>query len=385
MSRFAILCGLGILALSATFARAESQEPTAFRVYVGTYTGGGSEGIYAFELNVKDGSVSEARLVGKVTTPSVLAIHPSRKFLYCVSEISTFDGKKEGGVTAFAIDNESGNLTKLNEQSSKGAGPCHVVVNGDGSHVFVANYGGGNVAALSIAEDGKLGEATGFAQHKASDADSERQVARAHSINLDKAGRFAVAADAGVDEVFVYRFDPQAGTLAPNDPRSTKVAAGAAPRHFAFHPNGVNAYVINEAEMSVTAFKYDAKSGVLKAIQTISTIPGETQKGFSTAEVQVHPSGKFLYGSNRGHDTIAIFRIDAETGKLTAAGHQPTGGKTPRNFGIDPTGTFLLAANQNSGTITVHRIDPKTGALEATGTTIEVARPVCVKFLPLGK
>jgi 6-phosphogluconolactonase len=247
----------------------------------------------------------------------------------------------------------------------------------------VANYGGGSVAALPIQGDGRLGPATAAIQHEGSGINPRRQEApHAHSINLDRANRYAFAADLGLDRILVYRFDPARGTLAPHEPPSIAIAPGSGPRHFALHPGGRFAYVINEITLTVTAMEYDAGKGVLKEIQTVSTLPEGAAKNGSTAELQVHPSGKFLYGSNRGHDSIAIFAIDAATGRLTPAGHQPTGGKTPRNFGIDPTGSYLLAANQDSDTITVFRIDPQTGRLTPTGQTLEAPRPVCVKFMP---
>ncbi len=362
---------------------ADEKRPDKLRVYIGTYTGANSKGIYLSQLDLKTGELSEPQLAAEIENPSFLAIHPSRRYLYAVGELSNFNGQKGGAVSAFAIDEKTGRLTLLNQQSSGGGGPCHVVVDQPGKHVLTANYGGGSVCVLPIDGDGRLGSATAFVQHEGSGANPQRQDRpHAHSINLDAANRFAVAADLGLDKVLVYRFDAQKGTLAPNDPPFAAVAAGAGPRHFAFHPNGRNAYVINEIHLTVTAFAYDAEHGVLKEIQTLSTIPAGTDtKGLSTAEVVVHPSGKFLYGSNRGHDTIAIFTIDQDTGKLTAVGHEPTGGKTPRNFAVDPTGTFLLAENQASGTIVVFRIDPKTGELDPTGDTIEVPSPVCVRML----
>lgn len=351
------------------------------RVYFGTYTGTKSKGIYRAELDMATGALSEPALAGETTNPSFLAIHPSRKYLYAVGELASIGNVKGGAVTAFAIDGKTGGLTQLNQQSSKGGGPCHLVVDKSGKNVLVANYGGGSVAALPIGADGKLGEATAFIQHQGSGANSKRQEApHAHSINLDAANRFACAADLGLDKVLVYKFDATKGTLTPNDPPATSVAPGSGPRHFAFHPTGRFAYVINEMALTVTAFSYDAEKGILTEIQTIPTTPDGVKPGYSTAEVQVHPSGKFLYGSNRGHHSLAIFTIDSATGKLTAVGHQPTGGKTPRNFGIDPTGTFVLAANQDSDTVVVFRVDQKTGELKPTGHSVAVGGPVCVKF-----
>ena len=283
-------------------------------------------------------------------------------------------------MTAFAIGAD-GKLTPLNQQPSRGSAPCHLVVDRAGKTLLLANYGGGSVAAFPIGPDGRLGESTAFVQHSGSSTNPQRQKEpHAHSINLDAANRFAVAADLGLDKVLVYRFDAAKGTLSPNEPPSTSVKAGSGPRHFAFHPNGRNAYVINEIASTVTAFQYDAAQGVLKEVQTLSTLPKGYTGDTSTAEVQVHPSGKFLYGSNRGHDSIAVFAIEAN-GTLRYIENTPTGGSTPRNFGISPDGKYLLAANQKSDNVVVFRIDPKSGRLTSTGNTLEVPSPVCVKFL----
>ena len=256
------------------------------------------------------------------------------------------------------------------------------MVDKTGKDVLVANYDSGSVSVLPIQPDGKLGAATAFVQHQGSSADPQRQEGpHAHSINVDAANRFAFAADLGLDKVLVYRFDPAKGTLIANSPPSVSVKPGAGPRHFAFHPGGHYAFVINEMGSTVTAFSYDPAHGVLKELQTISTLPENFKGENSTAEVQVHPSGKFLYGSNRGHDSIAVFAIDPDKGTLSLVERQSTQGKTPRNFGIDPSGQYLLAANQDSGTVVVFRIDPQTGHLSPTGQVVEVPSPVCVKFL----
>jgi 6-phosphogluconolactonase len=350
------------------------------RVYVGTYTGRGSKGIYAFEFNLQTGEASQPRLVAETPNPSFLAIHPSLRFLYAVNEI--WGGSKEGTVSAFAIQPD-GSLQFLNQQSSKGVGPCHLTVDKTGKFVLVANYGSGSVAVLPILPDGRLGEATCAIQHEGKSVNPQRQEGpHAHSINLDPANKFAIVADLGIDKLLVYQFDATKGTLKPNDPPFVATAPGAGPRHVAFHPNGKFVYAINELNSTVTAYRYDAAKGALSEIQTVSTLPEGFTGTNTTAEVQVHPSGRFLYGSNRGHDSIAIFAIDGE-GKLTPIGHQPTQGKTPRNFGIDPTGTYLLAANQDSDNLVVFRINSQTGKLELTGLTLEIPTPVCVKFLPL--
>lgn len=356
-----------------------------FDVYVGTYTGGKSEGIYRFKLNSATGECSHPELAATSVSPAFLAIHPAHRYLYAVNAIETYQGEKTGSVSAFSIDEKTGDLTLLNRRPSVGAGPCHLVVDQTGKNVLVANYAAGSVASLPIGDNGQLGDATASIQHVGSGVNPERQEGpHAHSINLDSANRFAFVADLGLDKVLVYRFDADQGTLTVNDPAFVSVKPGAGPRHFAFHPDGDFAYVINEMDLTVTAFAYDARRGELTTIQTISTIPqGVTGDDLSTAEVRVHPSGKFLYGSNRGHDSIAMFKIDQKTGKLTHFGNQPTQGETPRNFAIDPTGSLLLAENQTSDTIVVFRIDPEEGTLEATGTVVSVPTPVCVRMIPL--
>jgi 6-phosphogluconolactonase len=376
-----------LLTVAGSGVAAQAASNNEFLVYIGTYTGAKSKGIYVSRLDTSTGKLSSPELAAETVSPSFLAIHPNRRFLYAVGEIGNFGGKKSGAVSSFSIDPATGKLALLNQQASGGDGPCHLVVDSTGKNVLVANYGGGSISALPIKADGSLAESTAFIQHQGSGATPRQSAPHAHSINLDSGNRFAAVADLGLDKVLIYRFDPAKGTLTPNDPPSASVKPGAGPRHFAFHPKSAHAYVINEIQCTMTAFSYDPQRGELKEIQTISTLPPQetVKSGYSTAEVQVHPSGKFLYGSNRGHDTIVAYAIDEKTGRLTYVENESTQGKTPRNFGIDPTGTFLLAENQGSGTIVVFRIDPATGQLNATGNSIEVPSPVCVKFVPVAK
>jgi 6-phosphogluconolactonase len=354
-------------------------------VYFGTYTNEKSKGIYVSRLDPSTGTVSPPELAAESRNPSFLAVHPSGDFVYAVGEINDFEGKPGGSVSAFAVQRATGILKPLNSQSSGGGGPAHLVTDKAGRNVLVANYGGGSVAVLPIDKDGTLKPASAFIQHKGSSVNPDRQKGpHAHSVNLDPGNRFAYVADLGLDKVMIYRFNPADGSLASNDPPSAAVEPGSGPRHFAFHSQGRFAYVINEINCTITAFTADPSGGGLKAVQTISTLPaGRTvEKGFSTAEVQVHPSGRFLYGSNRGHDSIAVYAIDEKTGHLTLLQHEPTGGSTPRGFGIDPTGGFLLAGNQRSDSVVVFRIDTKTGRLTPTGQTLSIGSPVCVKFIP---
>jgi 6-phosphogluconolactonase len=385
---FVIGCAAMALAQVSGARAADPQAAQKYRVYVGTYTTGANagRGIYLLELDTATGTLVSKGVAGEAANPSFLAVHPSRRFLYAVGETPEFNGQKTGAVSAFTLDAASGSLSLLNQQSSGGPGPCYVTVDRAGKNALVANYNGGSVACLPISGDGRLGRASAFVQHRGSSANPARQKEpHAHSINLDAANRFAIAADLGLDRLLVYRFDAAQGTLTPNEPPSARVAPGSGPRHFAFHPDGKHVYVINEILCTVTAFDYDPDRGTLTEIETASTLPeGPRAKNYSTAEVQVHPSGRFLYGSNRGHNTIAIFAIDPASGRIRPVGHQATGGRTPRNFGIDPTGRYLLAANQDSGTVVVFRIDPQSGQLQPTGQTAEVPRAVCVKFVPLG-
>ncbi|MFO0841693.1 MAG: lactonase family protein [Gemmataceae bacterium] len=382
-----VLIVLGLVLFAALpLLPAEEGKPGKLRVYVGTYTGKSSsghrsEGIYRMDLDLATGQLSEPTLAGKAVNPSFLAIHPTGKYLYACGEVATFAGKKGvGSISAFAID-DKGDLVPLNQQSSEGAGPCHVVLDTAGRYAFCANSGGGSAAALPIGPDGKLGKATGFVQHRGSSVNKARQAGpHAHSINLDAANKYAFVADLGLDKVLIYKFDGDKGTLTPNDPADVRLAPGAGPRHFAFHPNGKNAYVINEMDMTVSAMAYDPATGKLEVIQTVPT-KDRVEKGDSTAEVVVHPSGKFVYGSNRGDNRIAVFRCDPATGKLTPAGHQGQGVKTPRNFALDPTGAYCLVANQDGDSVVVFKVNPETGALEPTDHKAQVASPVCVRMM----
>jgi 6-phosphogluconolactonase len=353
-----------------------------FLLYIGTYTGQYSKGIYAYRFNSKSGQLAPLGLVAETANPSYLAVHPSQKFLYAANEVDDFEGKKAGSISAFALDAKTGKLAFLNTVSSRGADPCYVTVDKTGKYALVANYSGGSVAAFPIGDDGRLGEASAFIQHTGHGTNPERQEGpHAHSINLSPDNRFAVAADLGLDELLVYRFDATKGSLAAHEPPFAKVNPGAGPRHFDFHPQGKFAYAINEMGSSITAFAYDAAGGVLKELQTISSLPKDYSGSNDDADIHVHPSGKFLYGSNRGHDSIAVFAIDPDKGTLTLVEHVSTQGKTPRNFGIDPSGRYLFAANQNSDNIVVFRIDSQTGRLTPAGLTLEVPSPVCVKFV----
>lgn len=351
----------------------------SLRVYIGTYTGDGansSKGIYRSTLDLDTGTLSAPVLAAEARNPSFVEIHPSGKFLYAVSEAG-----REGRVFAYAIDKATGDLTLLNDASTGGSGPCHVNVDYAGRHALVANYGSGSASVIPIGADGKLGAPTGFVQHEGSSVNPSRQKEpHAHSINPSPDDRFVFVADLGIDKIMVYQLDGRSGKIAANDPPFTAVTPGAGPRHFVFAPDGRRAYVINELDNTIVAFDYDSAGGVLKEIQTISTLPDDFTGNSWCAEVRVHPSGKFLYGSNRGHNSIAVYRVDPATGTLTFIECEPSD-KNPRNFNIDPTGRFCLVAGQDGDSVVVLRIDPTTGSLEPTGQRIVVSKPVCVRFL----
>lgn len=352
----------------------------AWLIYIGTYTGERSKGIYFSRMNRITGHLSPIELGAETPSPTFLEIDSKRGLLFAVNEISSFQGKSAGAVTSFSLHPETGKLSQLSQQSSLGGGPCHLSLDRAGHHVLVANYGGGSVAVLPVSEDGLIGPATAFVQHSDGSTTHRQAKPHAHCFNLDAANRFGFVCDLGLDKVMSYRFDSSRGTLAANEPAFTQLQPGAGPRHFAFHPDGHQAYTINELNSTLTSYAYDPGRGTLTEVQTISTLPADFHGKNFCAELQVHPNGKLLYASNRGHDSLAVFAINSADGRLSLVQHQSTLGKWPRFLGLDPSGKFLLAANQNSDSIVVFRIDSITGRLEPTGNTLDVASPVCVKF-----
>ncbi|HXC87535.1 MAG TPA: lactonase family protein [Candidatus Cybelea sp.] len=368
-------------------AQAQTPERSATKgqyiAYVGTYTATtSSKGIYALRFDAEKGQLTSLGVAAETADPSFLAVHPNGKYLYAVNEISTFNGGSGGAVSAFSISAKTGALKFLNQVPTRGAGPCHVSVDKSGAYVLVANYDGGSIASFAVHEDGSLGTASGFVQHSGSGPNKQRQEGpHAHWIGTSPDNRFALAVDLGLDQVIVYGFDSSKGIFKPVLSGFAKVKPGAGPRHLAFHPNGKFAYVLSEMDSSVTVFSYQAKNGAFSSLQTISALPKEYAGRKEAAEIAVDPSGKFLYTSNRGHDSIAIFEINPAKGTLKSLGQVLSGGQTPRHFAIDPTGTFLLAENQESNNIVVFHIDPATGNLTPTGQTIEVPSPVCITFV----
>jgi 6-phosphogluconolactonase len=355
-------------------------------VYVGTYTqapaknGQRSKGIYRFRLDTATGALALEATTGGIANPSFLALHPNGRFLYAGSEVREHGQRKGGAAVGFAID-PAGSLSPLNDQLTGGAGPCYLSLEPTGRLLMVANYASGSLTAIPVREDGSLAPASPVIQHTGAGPVADRQEGpHAHCIVPDPSGRYALAADLGIDKVMVYRLDVPGGRLVPAEPPSADVAAGAGPRHIAFHPNGRWLYVTGELDSTLTVFSWDAERGRLQHVQAISTLPAGWQGVNYPAEVAVAPSGRFVYMSNRGHDSIAIFAVDDATGRLSAVGHEPTQGAFPRHFSLDPSGAYMLVANQDGGNVVVFRVDAATGKLTPTGHVVDVPLPVCVRF-----
>ncbi len=373
---------LASMSLGLTPTCSATDDANRWLVFVGTYTGGKSQGIYAFRFHAGSGEVSPLGLAAEAKNPSFLDTDPTGRFLYAVGEQGEFRGVKTGAVSAFAVERETGKLRLLNQVSSGGEGPCHVAVDRTGRWVFVANYGGGSMAMLPVRPDGHLGEPAALFQHQGSSVHPQRQQRpHAHGVTLSPDQRFLFVPDLGLDKVMAYRFAAAAGTLQPAPIPFAALPPGAGPRHFTFHPGGLFAFAINELNSTVTSFAYDAERGSLSQLKSVSTLPRDFTGPNTTAEIEVHPNGRFLYASNRGHDSLVVFEVTPRTGALRAAGHGPTGGKTPRNFALEPGGRWLWAANQGSDNIVLFRVNPETGKLTPSGTVLEVGSPVCVEFL----
>lgn len=384
MQRHAVQSGLFVVVLALMLAGAADAQQ--FRVFVGTYTAGDSpsEGIYTCVLDASDGSLTEPVLAAEAVNPSFLAIRPDGQHVFCVNEVSEDggSGRPTGSVTAFRISSEDGMLERINSQSSLGGAPCHCNVDASGRWLLVANYVGGNVVVFPIAKNGGLSPPSSNIQHEGSSVNPQRQEGpHAHSINLSSDNRYAYAADLGLDRILIYEFNADDGRLIPNSPYAVAVSPGGGPRHFSLSPDNTLAWSNNELTATVTGFRRDVDTGGLTPIQEITTLPEDFDGRRSTAECLVHPSGRFLYVSNRGHDSIAVFRIHEESGMLAPVEIETTGGEEPRNFAIEPTGRWLLAANQRSDSVIVFSIDKDTGELTPTDEQITVGRPVCIRFL----
>ena len=367
-----------VLALFTVAAAVETR--TDRLVYIGTYTGETSKGIYAFRFDDGSGALIPIGLVAETPSPSFLTASGNGRFVFAVNELQTFGGAASGSVTSFAVDPATAKLTEINVQPSQGAGPCHLMLDRTGGYLAVANYTGGNFALFPVNADGRLQPATSVVAGDASEPGPSGKIVKlGHSVGFDAGNKFLVTADKGLSKMLVYRFDAAKGSLTPNQPPSAALPPGSGPRHFAFHPNGRWLFTIAEQAATITTFGWDQKSGSLTALSSVPTRPAGFTTG-STAEIAVHPSGRFVYGSNRGHDSIAVFDVGAD-GALTLVEHEPTRGQTPRNFALDPTGKWLIAANQRSGTLAVFSIDQTTGALTPVGPLANVGAPVCVLFM----
>ena len=354
-----------------------------WHVYFGCYTGGagGSKGIMVADFDSGTGQLGAATLAVESGSPSFLAVHPTGKYLYAVGEMASA-GRKGGAVSAFAVQQPEGRLRLINQVDSQGAAPCHISLDGSGRMAMVANYAGGSVASYKIGGDGALAGPVSFIQHEGSSADAARQQGpHAHSANRSPDNRFALVCDLGLDKVFSYKMDPAAGSLAAGE--VALLPPGSGPRHLAFHPSGKFVFVNNEMLLTETTFAYAAESGKLTLVDAVSTVPPEDRerKGLSTAETVVHPNGKVVYVSNRGHDTIAVFSCDPGTGRLTLIQNAAAGGRTPRNFNLDPSGRWMIVAHQDSHTVTVLAVDGASGRLRPTGQSVAVGGAVCVRFL----
>lgn len=396
LSRYRMIAaaGLALLYTACTSSKqGEAEEATASEtdtgaatvlVYVGTYAKPDQESIWLYRLHTETGALEKVLAVKAGENPSYLTIDNEKRFLYAVNETTDYEGKNSGAVSAFAIDQHSGSLTLLNQVSSQGGAPCYISLGGpEKKMVLVANYMGGNVAAFPVQEDGRLGEAAQVYQHKGTGPNKERQEApHAHCIVPAPDGRYAFAIDLGTDQVLGYRWDSQTGGLIPNEPAiafAVKPATG--PRHIVFHPDGRFAYVINELNSTMTALSYNSDKGTFSEVQTISTLPADFKGENSCAAVKVSADGKFLYGSNRGHNSIVVYRIDEDTGKLTLVQHQNSGGDWPRDFTLDLTGNVLLVAHQRSDNIVSFKVDKATGRLTPAGQEVAVPKPVCLQVV----
>ncbi len=372
----------GAAAWRASRSRVPSPADPGHLVYVGTYTEHGrTDGIYRFRVDPRTGAWRPLGATDAGPNPSFLALHPQGRVLYAVNEVEQYEGAASGAVSAFAIDPATGGLTLLGRRASRGGAPCYVSVDRAGRFALVANYVGGNVAAFPLAADGSLGEAPQVLQHAGSGPRADRQEKpHAHSILPDPSGRFALSADLGTDQILVYALGSAAGALAPAAVPAVALPPGAGPRHLAFHPAGRFVYVTNELDLTVGVFRFDPRTGALAAVQTVPVVSGPGAGDRTTADLHLAPSGRFLYASVRGEDSLVVFAIDQATGMLTQVQRVSTGGHLPRNFGLDPSGRFLYAANQRSDSIVGFRVDPASGRLTPSGVKVEVPAPVCVRF-----
>ncbi|HSY17897.1 MAG TPA: lactonase family protein [Candidatus Acidoferrales bacterium] len=373
-----------LLVVSAVMAFAVAVPAKEFLAYFGTYTNALSRGIYVSRLDADTGKLSVPELAIATPSPCFIAVSPDERFLYTSDSVKSFNGENAGSISAFAIDKTSGRLSLLNRKSSGGVGPCHVSVAADGKVLLAANYGGGSVKSFRLNPDGSIGADGSVIQHHGSGVNTDRQSsAHAHFITPDPGNHFALACDLGMDEVMIYKINAADATLTTNEIPFGTVPPGSGSRHLAFSPDGKFAYVVNEMGCSITTFAWDAKHGGLTALETVDGLPpGEPLKAsYTAAEILMHPSGKFIYITLRGHDSVSVFSVAKKTGHLTFVQNVPSSGQVPRGLGIDPTGHWLITGHQKSDNAAVFAIDTKTGKLTPTGQSLTVGSPVDVKFV----
>lgn len=368
---------MGVMS-SATASETRAEQPL---VFVSAFAGGDQGAIYAYQLDAESGRLKQVERTGNVENPFFLAISPDEKFLYSI-DAHSFGGKDPEKVAAFSLEGRTGKLKLLNRQSTHGTASCYLEVDATGKTLLVANYSSGNVGSLPIKPDGSLGEAASVIQHTGSSIDPARQKEpHAHSIIISPDNKFGYSADLGLDQVLIYRLNAATARLSANDPPFAKTPPGGGPRHLTFHPNGKHLYVINELKNSVTVFEYAKDSGALTERQTISTVPEDFKGTSHTADLKITPDGRFLYGTNRGHDSIAAYSIGTD-GRLTWIGIEPSLGKGPQNLAIAAQGKLLLCANMPGNNVAVFRINPETGALKSAGEPVSVTSPSCIRVLP---
>lgn len=390
ISNIVRLFGILILPCCGIVQGAEKMNPSsnnATLVYVGTFTGtpAASKGIYSFSLKSQGAETSLVPMgvAAETQSPTFLAVDSKRQLLFCANEVNSYDGKPTGAISSFSIDSATGKLTLINQRPSMGASPCHIVLDKTGKNLLVANYASGTAAVLPVGANGELGEATSVVQDTGKGPNSKRQEGpHAHCVALSPDNRFAFVCDLGIDKVMIFKLDAEHGKLIPNDPPFAQTKPGAGPRHITFHPNGKFAYLINELDSTVSAFAYDAKTGALKEMQTLSALPNNFKDFSKAAEIAVASSGKFLYVSNRGRETVVAFAIDPEKGTLHWVEEQNCGGKSPRHFGITPSGKYMLVCNQDSDSVVPYSIDVLSGRLKQDGPSTKVPAAVCAVFLP---
>jgi 6-phosphogluconolactonase len=377
-SRRVLAFTLAIFALLSAPTNTPAADPL---VFVTAFAPGEKGSIHSYEFNLKEGKLKPLHQTAGVENPFFLALSPNKKFLYSI-HAKQFGGKENEQVAAYEVVGRTGELKLLNRQSAEGTAACYLDVDKTGKVVLVANYSSGSVASLPVKEDGSLGEKASFFQHKGSSVNAQRQKEpHAHCIVVSPDNKYAFANDLGTDQIFCYKIDPATAKLTPNDPPFAKAPAGAGPRHLTFHPSGKRVYVINELLNSVTVFDYEKDSGKLTEKQTISTLPEDFKGTSYCADLKITPDGKFLYGTNRGHDSIAAYQI-AEDGKLTLISIEPSLGKGPQNLAITADGQWLLCANMPGNNIAVFAIEPKTGKLKSAGEPVKQTSPSCIMLLP---